>query len=199
MKKFVIAATLASFATVSNAATLTTDAENAILTALMDEYKATATYEALIDQYGTNTPFSKIIKAEERHSDALIKLLVKYDVEVPTNPYLDGTMPLDPLPSSLVAAYEAGIEGELANIALYQDDLLPAVEAYPDITKVFTNLMSASQDKHLPTFENCVDGTCDSRHANATHGQQKQGHGQGNGHGGAGSKGGNSNNGKGRK
>jgi len=63
MKKFVIAATLASFATVSNAATLTTDAENAILTALMDEYKATATYEALIDQYGTNTPFSKIIKA----------------------------------------------------------------------------------------------------------------------------------------
>ena len=195
MKKFVIAATLASFATVSNAATLTTDAENAILTALMDEYKATATYEALIDQYGTNTPFSKIIKAEERHSDALIKLLVKYDVEVPTNPYLDGTMPLDPLPSSLVAAYEAGIEGELANIALYQDDLLPAVEAYPDITKVFTNLMSASQDKHLPTFENCVDGTCDSRHANATHGQQKQA----NGHGGAGGKGGNSHSGKGRK
>ena len=199
MKKFVIAATLASFATVSNAATLTTDAANAILTALMDEYKATATYEALIDQYGTNTPFSKIIKAEERHSDALIKLLVKYDVEVPTNPYLDGTMPLDPLPSSLVAAYEAGIEGELANIALYQDDLLPAVEAYPDVTKVFTNLMSASQDKHLPTFENCVDGTCDSLHANATHGQQKQGRGQGNGHGGAGSKGGNSHNGKGRR
>lgn len=25
---------------------------------------------------------------------------------------------------------------------------------------------------HLPTFENCVDGTCDSQRANATHGQQ---------------------------
>ena len=82
------------------------------------------------NQYGTNTPFSKILKAEGRHSVALTNLLEKYDVKVPTNPYLYGTMALGPLPISMVAAYETGIEGELADIALYQDELLPAVEAY---------------------------------------------------------------------
>jgi hypothetical protein len=33
--------------------------------------------------------------------------------------------------------------------------LLPATAAYPDISLVFTNLMNASEQKHLQAFERC--------------------------------------------
>jgi hypothetical protein len=38
---------------------------------------------------------------------------------------------------------------------LYRDKLIPEVTNYPDITEVFTSLMNASQDKHLPAFQKC--------------------------------------------
>ena len=64
------------------------------------------------------------------------------------NPYLGEIA----APADLQAAAEAWAEGEIANVALY-DELLAEVEGYPDITRVFLNLQSASQEAHLPAFQ----------------------------------------------
>lgn len=158
-----LAAVLAFTALPSAASTeLTDSALDAILTALDDEYRAIAVYSALVDEYGTDTPFTNIMEAEERHAEALINLLDKYDVTVIDNPYLDGTLSIDPLPETLQDAYEAGVEGELLNIAMYEDELLPTVADYPDITRVFTSLLTASATKHLPTFTACAEDGCSS-------------------------------------
>jgi len=146
--------------TAAQASTLPVEVEEAVLEALMDEYRAEATYAALIEEFGVNTAFTNILAAEQKHADALIRILEKYDAEVPDNPYLDGTLPLGDLPETLADAYEAGVIGEIDNLSLYRDELLPTVTDYPDITRVFTNLMTASQTKHLPTFSDCADGTC---------------------------------------
>lgn len=128
---------------------------NAMNRALDDEYKALETYNQVIDAYGTVTPFSNIRRAEERHIAALESLYEKYGYDIPNNPYM--TMDLLTV-DSMTEACEIGVEAEIDNAALYRDELLPAVEEYEDITRVFTNLMNASQNNHLPAFERCADG-----------------------------------------
>ncbi|NDW54249.1 DUF2202 domain-containing protein [Aliiroseovarius sp. PrR006] len=152
--------------------TLSPEAEAALLEALNDEYHAQAFYAELVDEYGTNTPFANIMLAEERHAEKLIDLLEKYGVEVPENGYLDGSLPIAPIPSTIVEAYETGVQGEIDNIAMYEDDLLPAVADYKDITRVFTALMTASETKHLPTFERCSAGDCQKVASGAGRGKQ---------------------------
>lgn len=139
---------------------LSPEAEAALLEALNDEYHAQAFYAALVDEYGANTPFANIMGAEARHAEKLINLLEKYGVDVPENGYLDGSLPVAPIPSTLAEAYEIGVQGEIDNIAMYDDDLLPVVAGYKDITRVFTALKTASETKHLPTFERCSAGDC---------------------------------------
>ena len=58
-------------------------------------------------------------------------------------------------PATLQEACQIGVDAEIANAALYQNELLPVVADYEDITAVFTNLMNASEQKHLPAFERC--------------------------------------------
>lgn len=135
--------------------TLPASVQSALQRALEDEYAAQATYEAVIGEYGMVRPFSMIIGAEEQHIATLKVLFDKYGMAIPANPYT-GTIAA---PASLTAACETGVAAEIANASLYEDELLPAVEDYPDITQVFTSLMNASQDKHLPAFERCADGS----------------------------------------
>lgn len=161
--------------------TLTAEAEAALLEALNDEYHAQAFYSALIDEYGANTPFTKIMAAEEKHADRLIRLLTKYGVEVPENGYLDGSLPMASLPSSLEEAYEGGISAEIANIALYEQKLLPAVAGYKDVTRVFTSLKRASESNHLPAFERCDNGGCQVSAATGGQGARKFSQRQGDG------------------
>ena len=119
--------------------------------AINDEYKAYSTYEAVIKKFGNVRPFSMIIRAEEQHISMLKAVYDKYGLTAPKNS-LTGTITA---PATLQQACQTGVEAEIANAALYQDKLLPVVADYPDITAVFTNLMSASQQKHLPAFEKC--------------------------------------------
>jgi len=142
--------------------TLTPEAEAAILEALDDEYKAEATYTAIVEEFGADNPLSNIIEAERMHSSRLVDLLEKYGVEVPENGYLDGSLPTPALPDTLTEAYVMGIQGEIDNLELYENNLLPAVSDYKDVTRVFTALMNASQTKHLVAFERCADGRCGS-------------------------------------
>ena len=127
-------------------------AEAAVLEALIGpegEYAAYASYAAVLEEYGDVEPYATIAEAELRHIEALQRLLDKYGVEYPTvNPYL-GTIEA---PADLATAARAWADGEIANIALY-DELFPAVVGNSDITRVFLNLQFASQEAHLPAFE----------------------------------------------
>ncbi len=165
LTKTIAAATfVCALAPMAYAATeLTDEALDAILIALDDEYKAEALYADLIETFGTNTAFSNIAGAETTHADALVNLLEKYEQEVPENTYLTAAVPPQPLPTTLEEAYAAGVIGEINNIALYEEELLPAVAEFPDITRVFNNLLSASATKHLPTFAACASGDCSDR------------------------------------
>lgn len=119
--------------------------------AINDEYKALATYEAVISKLGTIRPFSMIKGAEEQHIASLKAIYDKYGLVAPQNT-LSGKVTA---PATLKEACQTGVEAEIANASLYRDKLLPAVKGYEDIVGVFTNLMNASQEKHLNAFERC--------------------------------------------
>lgn len=119
--------------------------------AIKDEYKAYSTYESVIKKFGNVRPFSMIIRAEEQHISMLKSIYDKYGLTPPQNSF-SGKITLPP---TLIQACQTGVDAEIANAALYRDELLPSVSEYPDITGVFENLMNASQQKHLSAFEKC--------------------------------------------
>lgn len=118
--------------------------------ALDDEYKAQATYDAVISTFGDIRPFIMIVRAEEQHIAALKSIFDKYGISIPENPYVNVSVP-----ETIQQACQTGVDAEIENVRLYKEDLLPVVSDYPDITTVFTNLMRASEEKHLPAFERC--------------------------------------------
>lgn len=134
---------------------LNEEAINALGRALDDEYKARTTYDVVMAEFGEVRPFVNIREAEQKHIDSLLGLYDTYGLEAPENVYTESDIPAF---DSVDAACEAGVEAEIVNAALYRDDLLPVVEEYDDITAVFTNLMDASQENHLPAFERCGGG-----------------------------------------
>ncbi len=115
--------------------------------ALNDEYKALATYQSVIDQFGDVRPFTNIMKAEQQHIDALVEIYDKYGLAVPENTWYGNV----PEFGSLSEAFDAGVTAEKENAALY-DNLLASTDNQ-DITAVFTSLRDASQYNHLPAFE----------------------------------------------
>ena len=123
----------------------------ALYSALDDEYKAHATYAAVINTLGPIRPFSMIIRAEEQHISSLKALFDKYALSIPADPYANIMAA-----SSKADNCAVGVQAEIDNASLYRDTLLPAVSNYPDITSVFTSLMNASQNNHLPAFERCA-------------------------------------------
>jgi uncharacterized membrane protein YgcG len=122
--------------------------EQALATALDDEYKARATYRAVLDAYGEVRPFSRIVESEERHIEALHRLYDRYELTPPSDTWPDRVS----LPPSLADACQAGIDGERENAALYAK-LIAAVEDFPDVAQTFRRLHAASQENHLPAFE----------------------------------------------
>lgn len=130
---------------------LTDEAKDALEKALDDEYKAYSIYDAVISSLGVSRPFTMIIRAEESHISSLKALFDKYGLSISENPYVGKITS----PTTLQEACQAGVDAEIANTDLYREELLPAVADYEDITGVFTNLMNASANKHLPAFERC--------------------------------------------
>lgn len=125
--------------------------KNALDRAILDEYKAYATYDAVLEKLGMTRPFSMIIRAEEQHISSLKSIYDKYGLEIPENIWV-GTVDV---PETLIAACQTGVDAEIANVKLYKEELLPVVKNYSDITNVFTRLMDASETKHLPAFQRC--------------------------------------------
>ncbi len=117
--------------------------------AVLEEYGALNLYNAVLDQYPGAFPFSRIVRAEGQHVNALLRVADRYGVDTPTNPGL--TVP--PTFATLQDACAAGVAAEIADAALY-DDLL-VVTDNPDVVRVYENLQTASLNSHLPAFQAC--------------------------------------------
>jgi len=124
----------------------------ALRAALDDEYRAEATYAAVIAAFGEVRPFINIIEAERRHAGQvkvqMDRLGLKYEA---ANPHL-GTLTA---PVSVLAACEQGVTAEIENIALY-DRLLPTIRDQ-EVKDTLTRLQWASRERHLPAFKRCVE------------------------------------------
>ncbi|MDY6899434.1 MAG: DUF2202 domain-containing protein [Cyanobacteriota bacterium] len=126
--------------------------EKALIEALNDEYKARATYSAVISKFGAIRPFTNIVESEERHIQALLSLFRKYEIPIPVDNWAD----IVKAPASVLEACQTGVSGEIENREMYQK-LLAITPEYPDVQRVFLNLQRASQENHLPAFQRCAE------------------------------------------
>ena len=127
--------------------------EEMLVYAVQDEYGAQAEYEAIVEAYGDQIPFTNILKAEANHIDRLKDLFTEYGYAVPD----DKAEAV--LPESLETAYTAGIAAENNNIAMYEKFLKEELPS--DVEFVFSRLLRASQN-HLTAFQNAEDGNLTS-------------------------------------
>jgi hypothetical protein len=131
---------------------LPADIKNTLDLAMNDEYMAHAFYQSVIDKFGLSNPFSMIIRAEEGHISMLKALYDKYGLEIPADNWIINSTS----PDTFKEACQIGVAAEIANAALYQEQLLPVVSNYEDLTQVYNSLMTASQQKHLIAFQKCA-------------------------------------------
>ena len=130
--------------------TLTTDEygnyslEDMLTYALIDEYTAKATYEAMIETYGNIKPFKNIVLAEQTHIDLLLPLFETYGIDIPVNDIV-----ITSVPDSISSALATGVTAEEANIALYEAFL--SQDLPDDVRTVFEYLQQASEH-HLAAF-----------------------------------------------
>lgn len=121
-----------------------------ILEALNDEYKARAFYRLVITMFGPVRPFINIVRAEETHAQALDVLCAKYEIPLPADEWGRTLQP----PASVLEACQAGVEGEIENMAL--DDRFLKETDSPDIRALFQRLQARSREAHLPAFRRCM-------------------------------------------
>lgn len=121
--------------------------DQALKTALDDEYRAYETYMYVIETFGAKPPFASIVEAEKRHQNALLELFAAHQITPIENRWQGMTQ----APQTLQEAYALGVEAEIANIAMY-DTLLSYTQHYPDVQEVFYRLQAASYNHHLPAF-----------------------------------------------
>jgi hypothetical protein len=142
---------------------------NALIEAINDEYKARATYRAVIAKFGEIRPFVNIAEAEGRHIDALLPLFTKYNIAVPEDDWASRIE----APKSVLDACHLGVESEIENAEMYVR-LLDSTTDYPDVQAVLKQLQRASKENHLPAFQRCVergDTQGDGRGQRRRHGQ----------------------------
>nr|AMK59596.1 hypothetical protein Nhal_0815 [uncultured bacterium UPO76] len=125
--------------------------EEALSAALDDEYRARATYRAVLSAFGDVRPFVNIVESEERHIQALRRLCERYGVRVPADPWPARVS----APDSLEAACRAAVEAERENGVLYEK-LMDAAGDRADVEETFRRLLTASQENHLPAFERAL-------------------------------------------
>ena len=124
---------------------------DALCEALDDEYKAWATYDQVISDFGEVRPFINIRDSEERHIQALCSLFDFYGIPVPRNNWPGKVKQY----KSLHEACAAGVAAEITNGKMYER-LLKSTER-SDILTVLANLQEASQQRHLAAFQRCVE------------------------------------------
>ena len=125
----------------------------ALYAALDDEFKARATYRAVIDAFGPVLPFVSIIQSEQCHIESLQNLLAARGLPAMDDPYAAGLA----APASLEDAHRIGVEAEVENVALY-DRLMDAAIGDDQVLQLFSALQHASAACHLPAFRRGLEG-----------------------------------------
>jgi rubrerythrin len=129
---------------------LAADARAAVERALADERRAEALYAALEEKLDVSpTPIPRVVRAEQRHSSELERILVAHALPIPAGP-----APTAPSAATPKDACALGVSSERANIAMYDELLAKPLPA--DVQCVFQHLRAASHDRHLPAFERCA-------------------------------------------
>ena len=148
--------------------TALTDEEISWLTFMREEEKlARDVYLELYDLWGLPI-FANIAASEQRHTDAVERLLDKYDIVDPvvdenirggfTDPELD-TMYGELLAKgsiSLIDALQVGVMIEEADIADINEALLATADVHQDVERVYTNLLEGSYN-HLAAFNSHLE------------------------------------------
>ena len=132
--------------------------------ALDDEYHSWAAYDQVIADFGEVPPFTNIRTAEARHIKALCTLFTHYGLPIPKNTWPGKVIRY----KSRQAACEAGVAAEIANGEMYRR--LIKVVQHSDIRRVLSNLQEASQERHLPAFQRCVQRSTDGKPGENEHG-----------------------------
>lgn len=158
--------------------------EEMLTYAILDEYAAQATYQAILNAYGQIKPFSKIVLAEQKHIDLLLPLFDAYGIIIPENNAIDSVI----LPDSIASAIATGVEAETLNIAIYASFL---EQDLPDDVRVVFEYLKAGSEKHLSAFSkdrltcaasdisNGVKNMFQNRFGGNNSGQSSKGHRQG--------------------
>jgi hypothetical protein len=123
---------------------------DAMEAAIQDEYRAELIYEKVIDDFGSVRPFTNIIYAEVRHSEALGRLYAARGLPIPVSRWSWDDVPGF---SSLTDACQAGVVAEIENAGIYEEYL--DLDLPSDVRVVFESNQRASLQNHLPAFERC--------------------------------------------
>ena len=110
--------------------------EQMLTYAIQDEYLARAEYELIIEEYGSNRPFTNIMAAEQRHIEWVTELFDDYGYR---------------LPKDLKSSFETGVQAEIDNIGMYESFLQEDLPE--DVRDLFERLQQASEN-HLRAFRN---------------------------------------------
>ena len=125
--------------------------EEMLTYAIQDEYLARAEYEAIIQKFGVDRPFSNIMQAEVTHAELIMPLLTKYGITLPEDTSSQHVV----LPDTLDEIYEIGITAEVTNIGMY-DTFLKQDDLPDDVRDLFEKLKRASEN-HLRAFQRNAD------------------------------------------
>jgi hypothetical protein len=124
--------------------------EQMLIFAIQDEYLARTEYDHIINEFGAQTPFTNIIKAEVKHIDMLKLLFEEYNTDIPQDNSSDYIV----YPKTITEGLETGVTAEINNIAMYEKFLAQNIS--DDIREVFEKLMNASKN-HLEAFKRKLD------------------------------------------
>lgn len=135
--------------------------QGALGLAMQDEYRAAATYSAVIANHGKVRPFVNILRAELKHQQMLTVVFQNHSLKPPADTWAqkkdetlkDWAKRLQ-VPPTFKGACELGVQAEVENIALYER--LLKLEMPKDVQEAFTRLQAASRDNHLPAFKRCA-------------------------------------------
>jgi hypothetical protein len=121
-----------------------------LMYAVQDEFLARGEYLAIIEKFGSQTPYANIVRSEETHLDFLREVYQSYNIQFPNDTSGDHII----IPETLLQAAKTGVQAEIDNIAMYEKFL--TYDLPQNVFDVFTALKNGS-DSHLLAFQKQVD------------------------------------------
>ncbi|HSR05091.1 MAG TPA: DUF2202 domain-containing protein [Proteiniclasticum sp.] len=121
-----------------------------LMYAVQDEYLARGEYLAIMEKFGSQKPYSNIVRSEETHLAYLEEVYTAYDLEFPDDTSKDHLI----IPQDLLEAAQTGVQAEIDNIAMYEKFM--TYDLPENIYNVFDALKRGS-DSHLLAFQKQVE------------------------------------------